>query len=69
MAARAHDVAALTIKGTSAILNFPELAGSLPRPDSASPRDGFEDYFHIQMPLSEPDCAIPSAFEPFLWQH
>lgn len=39
MAARAHDVAALTIKGTSAILNFPELAGSLPRPDSNSPRD------------------------------
>lgn len=160
MAARAHDVAALTIKGTSAILNFPELAGSLPRPESASPRDvqaaaakaasmdlpipiptpittpttpssssssssssqiasssssrydvssspeelgeilelpslgtsfyspesgselvfvdsvdfgwlyqGFEDYFHIQMPLSEPDCAIPSAFETFLWQH
>ncbi|ESW32296.1 hypothetical protein PHAVU_002G310200 [Phaseolus vulgaris] len=39
MAARAHDVAALAIKGNSAILNFPELAGSLPRPDSNSPRD------------------------------
>ncbi|XP_027342714.1 ethylene-responsive transcription factor TINY-like [Abrus precatorius] len=39
MAARAHDVAALTIKGNSAILNFPELAASLPRPDSNSPRD------------------------------
>ncbi|XP_027082928.1 dehydration-responsive element-binding protein 3-like [Coffea arabica] len=39
MAARAHDVAALSIKGTSAILNFPELAGSLPRPASLSPRD------------------------------
>ncbi|KAE9613978.1 hypothetical protein Lal_00016408 [Lupinus albus] len=39
MAARAHDVAAITIKGSSAILNFPELAGSLPRPDSNSPRD------------------------------
>ncbi|XP_054824022.1 dehydration-responsive element-binding protein 3-like [Prosopis cineraria] len=26
MAARAHDVAALTIKGSSAFLNFPELA-------------------------------------------
>lgn len=39
MAARAHDVAALSIKGTSAILNFPELAGSLPRPSSLSPRD------------------------------
>ncbi|XP_022751718.1 ethylene-responsive transcription factor TINY-like [Durio zibethinus] len=39
MAARAHDVAALCIKGNSAILNFPELAGSLPRPASNSPRD------------------------------
>ncbi|CAN6477964.1 unnamed protein product [Victoria cruziana] len=39
MAARAHDVAALTIKGQSAILNFPELARDLPRPATASPRD------------------------------
>ncbi|KAK8660585.1 hypothetical protein V6N13_051507 [Hibiscus sabdariffa] len=39
MAARAHDVAALSIKGNSAILNFPELADSLPRPVSNSPRD------------------------------
>nr|QNI23812.1 AP2/ERF transcription factor [Camptotheca acuminata] len=39
MAARAHDVAALSIKGNSAILNFPELADSLPRPASLSPRD------------------------------
>lgn len=39
MAARAHDVAALAIKGNSAILNFPELAGSMPRPESNSPRD------------------------------
>lgn len=39
MAARAHDVAALSIKGSSAILNFPELANLLPRPASCSPRD------------------------------
>ncbi|GAV84607.1 AP2 domain-containing protein, partial [Cephalotus follicularis] len=39
MAARAHDVAALSIKGNSAILNFPELANSLPRPVSLAPRD------------------------------
>ncbi|XWS72073.1 hypothetical protein CRYUN_Cryun02cG0009400 [Craigia yunnanensis] len=39
MAARAHDVAALSIKGNSAILNFPEISGSLPRPSSNSPRD------------------------------
>lgn len=39
MAARAHDVAALSIKGNSAVLNFPELANSLPRPATLSPRD------------------------------
>lgn len=39
MAARAHDVAALSIKGNSAILNFPELVDSFPRPVSNSPRD------------------------------
>ena len=32
MAMRAHDVAAMSIKGTSAILNFPELSELLPRP-------------------------------------
>ncbi|XP_029129065.1 ethylene-responsive transcription factor ERF038 isoform X2 [Cajanus cajan] len=39
MAARAHDVAALTIKGSSAYLNFPELAAELPRPATTSPKD------------------------------
>ncbi|KAI3775542.1 hypothetical protein L1987_50121 [Smallanthus sonchifolius] len=39
MAARAHDVAALSIKGKSAILNFPDLVHLLPRPESCSPRD------------------------------
>ncbi|KAL9264216.1 Dehydration-responsive element-binding protein 3-like protein [Drosera capensis] len=39
MAARAHDAAAICIKGESAILNFPELAESLPRPASSSTRD------------------------------
>ncbi|KAE8664400.1 ERF043 protein [Hibiscus syriacus] len=39
MAARAHDVAALSIKGNSAILNFPELVDELPRPVSLAPRD------------------------------
>lgn len=39
MAARAHDVAAVSIKGNSAILNFPHLIDSLPRPLSKSPRD------------------------------
>ncbi|KAG9135961.1 hypothetical protein Leryth_023729 [Lithospermum erythrorhizon] len=40
MAARAHDVAALAIKGcTSAVLNFPHLATMLPRPVTCSARD------------------------------
>ncbi|KAJ0977412.1 hypothetical protein J5N97_012886 [Dioscorea zingiberensis] len=39
MAARAHDVAALSVKGDSAILNFPELAATLPRPATLAPRD------------------------------
>ncbi|KAM1362882.1 hypothetical protein ACFX15_027310 [Malus domestica] len=39
MAARAHDVATLAIKGVSAYLNFPELAQALPQPDSKSPKD------------------------------
>ncbi|KAM0871628.1 hypothetical protein ACQ4PT_039260 [Festuca glaucescens] len=39
MAARAHDAAALSIKGARAVLNFPDLAPALPRPASLSPSD------------------------------
>jgi hypothetical protein len=39
MAARAHDVAAQAVKGSSAYLNFPELADHLPRPATNSPKD------------------------------
>ncbi|KAL6876394.1 hypothetical protein ACP4OV_012966 [Aristida adscensionis] len=39
MAARAHDAAALVVKGPAAVLNFPEMAARLPRPASAAPRD------------------------------
>lgn len=39
MAAKAHDVAALAIKGHSAFLNFPKLIHQLPRPKSNSPKD------------------------------
>ncbi|KAG9130117.1 hypothetical protein Leryth_012865 [Lithospermum erythrorhizon] len=39
MAARAHDVAAIAIKGASAILNFPQLVNELPRPVTCSARD------------------------------
>ncbi|KAK4764666.1 hypothetical protein SAY86_025756 [Trapa natans] len=40
MAARAHDTASLALKGIqSAVLNFPELAASLPRPASTAAHD------------------------------
>ncbi|KAK6157948.1 hypothetical protein DH2020_005262 [Rehmannia glutinosa] len=39
MAARAHDAAAIAIKGRSAHLNFPDLARELPRAASKSPKD------------------------------
>lgn len=39
MAARAHDAAALSIKGKSAVLNFPHLASFFPKPASLAPRD------------------------------
>ncbi|GJM86347.1 hypothetical protein PR202_ga02199 [Eleusine coracana subsp. coracana] len=39
MAARAHDVATLAIKGRAAHLNFPEISHELPRAASAAPED------------------------------
>ncbi|XVE56407.1 hypothetical protein DITRI_Ditri04bG0006400 [Diplodiscus trichospermus] len=39
MAARAHDVASIAIKGHSAFLNFPDSAHQLPRPATSSRRD------------------------------
>lgn len=39
MAARAHDVASLSIKGESAYLNFPDSAHELPLPATSSRRD------------------------------
>ncbi|KAL4611626.1 hypothetical protein ACB092_08G139000 [Castanea dentata] len=39
MAARAHDVAALALRGTLAGLNFPDSAWIVPRPKSSSAKD------------------------------
>ncbi|KAK4338226.1 hypothetical protein RND71_042713 [Anisodus tanguticus] len=39
MAARAHDVAAIAIKGHLALLNFPELAHQFPKPASKCAKD------------------------------
>ncbi|XP_076896699.1 ethylene-responsive transcription factor ERF034-like [Bidens hawaiensis] len=39
MAARAHDVAAISIKGPSAFLNFPDMVHLLPQPATTSPKD------------------------------
>ncbi|KAK6783091.1 hypothetical protein RDI58_020887 [Solanum bulbocastanum] len=39
MAARAHDVAAMAIKGHLALLNFPELAHQFPKPSSKCAKD------------------------------
>ncbi|XAR53947.1 hypothetical protein NMG60_11028892 [Bertholletia excelsa] len=39
MAARAHDVAAYTLRGDHALLNFPDEVELLPRPSSMAARD------------------------------
>ncbi|GAB2269394.1 hypothetical protein Dimus_004313 [Dionaea muscipula] len=78
MAARAHDVAALCIKGNSAILNFPELAETLPRPASNAPRDvqaaaakaaAMEELglgLGLPMPASSSSCSSNSGLEDHL---
>jgi EREBP-like factor len=62
MAARAHDAAALTIKGSAAILNFPELATSLPRPASNSPRDVQAAAAKAAYMIAPPQSPAPSSF-------
>ncbi|VFQ66375.1 unnamed protein product [Cuscuta campestris] len=60
MAARAHDVAAIAIKGPSAVLNFPGLAPGLPRPASKSAKD-------IQAAAAKAaalDCSEPTRPDP-----
>jgi EREBP-like factor len=57
MAARAHDAAALVVKGPSAVLNFPEAAAALPRPASAAARAA-------AMEPSSAVVLVPAAAEP-----
>lgn len=77
MAARAHDVAALSIKGKSAILNFPEFSQLLPRPPTCSPRDiqdaaakaaAMDNLHDLHRPHPQPNVAAmtnaPSAPPP-----
>ncbi|XP_042466509.1 dehydration-responsive element-binding protein 3-like [Zingiber officinale] len=59
MAARAHDVAALSIKGTAAVLNFPDLAASFPRPATLSPRD-------VQAAAAKAAAMVPAPPPEFL---
>ncbi|KAF5177769.1 Ethylene-responsive transcription factor [Thalictrum thalictroides] len=62
MAARAHDVAALAIKGHSVHLNFPDLAPLLPRPVSASPKD-IQAAATLAATFGEPIKSIPITVE------
>nr|CAH67505.1 OSIGBa0134H18.7 [Oryza sativa] len=76
MAARAHDVAALAIKGRTAHLNFPDLAHLLPRPATAAPKDvqaaallaaAAADFPSVSVDAnakSPENCSVASAASP-----
>ncbi|OMO94873.1 hypothetical protein CCACVL1_05742 [Corchorus capsularis] len=57
MAARAHDVASMAIKGSSAYLNFPESAHELPRPATSSRRDIQEAANKAAYAMTESPCS------------
>lgn len=62
MAARAYDVAALSLKGKSALPNFPHLMHTLPRPASLDPAD--IQYAAAQAALSFPQQKHPETNRP-----
>ena len=61
MAARAYDSAALFLKGNLASLNFPDMAHSLPRPESSSRRDIQSAAAKAALPLSDQNNCSASA--------
>ncbi|XP_050253802.1 ethylene-responsive transcription factor ERF039-like [Quercus robur] len=70
MAARAYDSAALFLKGNLASLNFPDMAHSLPRPESSSRRDIQSAAAKAALTLSENNrsaSASTSSSEEDFW--
>lgn len=64
MAARAHDVAAIALRGRAACLNFADSAWLLPSPDSSSPNDirkAAARAAEIFRPNSTPSAALAPA--------
>lgn len=73
MAAVAYDVAALTLKGSNAELNFPGCASLLPIPASAAPRDiqiaaaaAAASLARLGVPHDETNTTVPTASMPRL---
>ncbi|XVF17265.1 hypothetical protein REPUB_Repub10bG0105000 [Reevesia pubescens] len=68
MAARAYDSAAFFLKGDSAILNFPDLVGSLPLPHSCSRKDiqSAAAKAALQEPVGNGDRFEPSSVSTVL---
>ncbi|CAL9119226.1 unnamed protein product [Musa textilis] len=70
MAARAHDVAAIALRGASARLNFPDSAWALPRAESAAAEDvrraavEAAEMFGPWEPKSPPKPAPEAACKP-----
>jgi hypothetical protein len=64
MAARAHDVAALAIKGRAAHLNFPDRAHELPRPASTSPADIQAAAAQAAAGAADVQCDAPPSPSP-----
>ncbi|RZR88288.1 hypothetical protein BHM03_00015831 [Ensete ventricosum] len=64
MAALAHDVAAIALRGGSAQLNFPDLAGALPRARSTAPDDvrrAAAEAAEMLRPLKSSPALLPAV--------